>query len=377
MALILNTTEIASALINFEATYPELCRRLQLPKKTYEGRVCHALQIAKGHAQHKPVVLIIAGVHAREWGGPDIVVNFAGDLLRAYSKGKGLQYLKKTFLARDIRTIVEESTLVVFPCVNPDGVEFSHTKRYLWRKNRNPAHSKGDAKKIGVDINRNYDFMWDFKKFFHPAAWTDSLASDNPAIETFHGPEPFSEPETQNVRWLMDRFNPVLFLDLHSYDGDVLFSWGSDENQITDPSQNFINPAYNGKRGRIGDTYREYLSMRDYETATGIATAVSDAMRDVRNRPSGLNQDVFLHSRIQLRGGHQRSVSSDLESEDTRQDDARRHTGAYRFLSHTANLGRAAFAARHLVSVGSSARELKFGCIDGVIETTAAVCPGQ
>lgn len=209
MALILNTTEIASALINFEATYPELCRRLQLPKKTYEGRVCHALQIAKGHAQHKPVVLIIAGVHAREWGGPDIVVNFAGDLLRAYSKGKGLQYLKKTFLARDIRTIVEESTLVVFPCVNPDGVEFSHTKRYLWRKNRNPAHSKGDAKKIGVDINRNYDFMWDFKKFFHPAAWTDSLASDNPAIETFHGPEPFSEPETQNVRWLMDRFNPV------------------------------------------------------------------------------------------------------------------------------------------------------------------------
>lgn len=295
MALILNTTEIASALINFEATYPELCRRLQLPKKTYEGRVCHALQIAKGHAQHKPVVLIIAGVHAREWGGPDIVVNFAGDLLRAYSKGKGLQYLKKTFLARDIRTIVEESTLVAFPCVNPDGVEFSHTKRYLWRKNRNPALSKGDAKKIGVDINRNYDFMWDFKKFFHPAAWTDSLASDNPAIETFHGPEPFSEPETQNVRWLMDRFNPVLFLDLHSYDGDVLFSWGSDENQITDPSQNFINPAYNGKRGRIGDTYREYLSMRDYETATGIATAVSDAMRDVRNRPYKPLQAVGLY----------------------------------------------------------------------------------
>src|SRR5262245_22715992 len=111
--------------------------------------------------------------------------------------------------------------------------------------------------------------MWDFKKFFHPAAWSDSLASDNPAIETFHGPKPFSEPETQNVRWLMDRFNPVLFLDLHSYDGDVLFSWGSDENQITDPSQNFMNPAYDGKRGRIGDTYREYLSVRDYETATG------------------------------------------------------------------------------------------------------------
>src|SRR5260370_34166801 len=139
VAPILNTTEIASALINFEATYPELCRRLQLPKKTYEGRVCHALQIAKGHAQHKPVVLIIAGVHAREWGGPDIVVNFAGDLLRAYSKGKGLQYLKKTFLARDIRTIVEERTLVAFPCANPGGVDSSHTKHYLRRQNPSAA----------------------------------------------------------------------------------------------------------------------------------------------------------------------------------------------------------------------------------------------
>ena len=75
-----------------------------------------------------------------------------------------------------------------------------------WRV-RNALHDI--PKKIGVDINRNYDFMWDFKKFFHRAAWTDSLASDNPAIETFHGPEPFSEPETRNVRWLMDRFNPV------------------------------------------------------------------------------------------------------------------------------------------------------------------------
>src|SRR5262249_19601993 len=103
-----------------------------------------------------------------------------------------------------------------FPCVNPDGGEFKYNKGFLLRENRNPAHSNGDAKKIGVDINRNYDFMWDFKKFFHPAAWSDSLASDNPAIETFHGPKPFSEPETQNVRWLMDRFNPVLFLDLHS-----------------------------------------------------------------------------------------------------------------------------------------------------------------
>jgi len=228
MALIMNTTEIVSALAYYEKTYPRLCQRIVLPEKTFEKRTCYALRIARSRGRNKPAVLIIAGVHAREWGGPDIVINFAGDVLRANHNRKGLQYLKKSFSVRDIKTIIEDRTIFIFPCVNPDGVEFSHNKQHLWRKNRNPTYSKGDPRRIGVDINRNYDFLWNFKKYFHPAAWTSSLASDNPAIETYHGPKPFSEPETRNVRWLIDKSRPVLFLDLHSYDGDVLYTWGND-----------------------------------------------------------------------------------------------------------------------------------------------------
>src|SRR5580704_15437921 len=180
MALIMNTTEIESALVYFETTYPGLCRRVRLPEQTYEKRPCHALQLSKGRSGGKPAILIIGGVHAREWGGPDILVNFVSDLLRAYSGRKGLRYLKKTFRAADIREILEQRSLVVFPCVNPDGVEFSHNTRHLWRKNRSKAHLKGapgkiniHSHKIGVDINRNYDFLWNFKKHFHPGAWAD------------------------------------------------------------------------------------------------------------------------------------------------------------------------------------------------------------
>lgn len=303
MALIMNTTEIASALVYFEATHPELCRRIKLPEKTYEGKVCHALHIGKGRSGSKPAILIIGGVHAREWGGPDILVNFASDLLRAYTCRKGLRYLKKTFRAADIRDIVEQRSLIVFPCVNPDGVEFSHNTRHLWRKNRSKAHLKSNLKKIdvhspriGVDINRNYDFLWDFKKHFDPAAWRDgSLASDKSAEETYHGPQAFSEPETRNVRWLMDRFKPASFLDLHSYDGDVLYSWGDAVDQTSNPGQNFTNPRYDGQRGRIGGAYREYISLGDYQVASGMAQAVSDAMRDVRNRPYTAKQAVGLY----------------------------------------------------------------------------------
>jgi murein tripeptide amidase MpaA len=286
MTLIMNTTEIASALVYFEDTFGNLSRRIELPEKTCEGRTCYALRIAKDGNRDKLPVLIIGGVHAREWGGPDIVVNFAGDLLRAYSKGKGLKYEGKTFRADEIKTVIEERSVIVFPCVNPDGVEFSHKTTHLWRKNRNRAHAGKNPKTIGVDINRNYDFLWDFKKSFDPKACQDGdVGSDNPADETFHGPAPFSEPETRNVKWLMDHFSPSLFLDLHSYDGDVLYNWGDDEDQSFDLDQHFTNHAYDGKRGIGGDSYREYIEPTDYAVATGIASLVSDAMNAVRNRP--------------------------------------------------------------------------------------------
>jgi murein tripeptide amidase MpaA len=295
MAQIMNTTEIESALMSLGTAHPELCQRIALPEQTHEGRSCHALRIAKDYDKSKPAALVIGGVHAREWGGPDIVVNFAADIPRAYSQGKGLKYGRKVFSASEIKTLVETTTVVIFPCVNPDGVEFSHTQVAMWRKNRNPASSNGDAGKIGVDLNRNYDFLWDFRTYFHPSAHVNSLASDDPRQDTFHGTAPFSEPETRNVKWLLDNFNCTMFLDLHSFTGDVLYNWGDDQNQGTDPNQNFGNTGFNGKRGVIGDTYREYLSPSDQQIASGVAQAVSDAMKAVRDRPYKPLQAVGLY----------------------------------------------------------------------------------
>lgn len=48
----------------------------------------------------------------------------------------------------------------------------------------------------------------------------------------------------------MDTFAKVRwFIDLHSYTGDVLYSWGSDTNQAKFPGMNFLNSTYNSVRG--------------------------------------------------------------------------------------------------------------------------------
>ncbi|MCI4060391.1 carboxypeptidase, partial [Bacillus cereus] len=55
-----------------------------------------------------------------------------------------------------------------------------------WRKNRNPNHTNG-GNYLGVDINRNFDFLWN----------SGIGTSDNPAVIIYKGTAPFSEPETR------------------------------------------------------------------------------------------------------------------------------------------------------------------------------------
>src|SRR5262249_61194477 len=119
MAILMSTVEIASALVWLERTYPDLCQRIELPEPTHEKRTCHALRIAKGNSTQRPAVLIIAGVHAREWGGPDIVVNFVVDLLKAYRAGKGLRYGAKSFEAGGAKWSRENLAIARVSVVNP------------------------------------------------------------------------------------------------------------------------------------------------------------------------------------------------------------------------------------------------------------------
>src|SRR5271163_4274054 len=108
MGTIMSTAEVESALVFFETTYPTLCHRVELPNKTIENRTCHALHMGLPNAAGHPAGLIIGGVHAREWAGPDIVVSFAGDILKAYSSGNRPAVRRKVVFGdrhqTDIRT---------------------------------------------------------------------------------------------------------------------------------------------------------------------------------------------------------------------------------------------------------------------------------
>ncbi|MFF5012836.1 M14 family metallopeptidase [Streptomyces sp. NPDC001165] len=279
----LNITEVESGVTSLATAFPATSRLIDLPEPSVEGRAGHALRIGASPDGTRDCAVLIGGVHAREWGSCEILVHFAADLLEAYDAGTGLVYGGTSFTSDQVHRILDELEVVVFPLVNPDGRLHSQTVEPMWRKNRNPAQSGGDPDRIGVDINRNYDFLFDFRTAFDPDA--APRVSADPGDLVYQGPRPFSEPETRNVRWLLDTYPRTRwFVDVHSYSEDMLTVWGDDENQSASPAQNFLNPAFDHQRGVPGDAYAEYLPKSDADDAVVLAEQFCTALHGVRGR---------------------------------------------------------------------------------------------
>jgi len=291
----LTADEVEQAMVLGERNHAAYFERIALPHVTWERRRCHAFRIGKGDGRSRPAVCFIGGVHGREWGGPDILIYFAMRLLRAYRDREGFRLGKKRVSPALVRRLVETMDIVVLPQVNPDGRAFSMDRHPFWRKNRRPAPRGQGFRCIGVDLNRNFPFLWRFDRHFAPGTVESTHKPGD--YETYVGPRPASEPETRNVIWLLDRFpNIRYYVDLHSYGETILHSWGSDDDQSREPRMNFRNKAYDGKRGRIlDDVYREYIPAGDKNDAVQMGRHMAAAIRLVRGREYKVKQSVGLY----------------------------------------------------------------------------------
>lgn len=289
MESIMNPTEIRAAV---EALVKEFDLELiEAPEKTHDGATMFGAKVGSADCSGSYKTFLTAGIHARERGGPDNLVYFIADLLWAKKEGTGVAYGGRSFTKEDVDKALSAG-IVFMPMLNPDGIAHDQQENDCWRKNRNPAGA--------VDLNRNFDILWDYKTKFVDIA-SISVASDNPMHETYHGTEPFSEPEARNVKWVMDQYPAIAWtLDLHSFAGLVLYSWGDDYNQATDPNMNFLNPEYDGKRGlavdQPGQEYRSYMPLDLWKNDSFVAMRIADAMNSaVDGRHVEATQSVSLY----------------------------------------------------------------------------------
>ncbi len=198
----LNVDEVETRLEIAAQSYPGLCAFITLPGLSYEGRETHAVRICGGPRVRRNGLLFIGGQHAREWGSSDILVSLVDGLLAAYTGGTGLTFLGKHYSASEVRAIVRNVDLFVYPDVNPDGRYHSQTVFSMWRKNRRPI--PGTAA-VGVDLNRNYAFLWDYRRHLDPGMYDGNWAngevviSDVPASERAVSASPWKRAASSSV----------------------------------------------------------------------------------------------------------------------------------------------------------------------------------
>jgi hypothetical protein len=254
------------------ATYPQLCSQFVLPEPSVQGRPVHALRLRAGGGENRRGVLLVGGTHARELMNPDLLIEMAVDLVASYVTGNDVILDGRIWPAADVKLILETIDLYLLPCVNPDGRHHVMTVDGLWRKNlRDNPGTACD----GVDLNRNADLLWGV---------TEGQTSCAPCADTYCGPSAVSEPESRNVRHLLDAYAIDCFADVHSYSELVLHPWGHAPTQTGDDTKRFTTLPAATCQPITDPAYAEYMTARDLMRFETVGDRIVEAIQDVRGR---------------------------------------------------------------------------------------------
>jgi hypothetical protein len=214
---------IADEVDQIAADHPNLVKRVVLGETT-EGREIVALKLTNNARRvrdgSRPSVLHVGGQHAREWIGVEVTRRLLHWLLDQHAAGN-----------REVRNLVRDTEQWFVLVANPDGYEFTFDNERLWRKNTRDNDGDGQITLgDGVDLNRNFDEHWNYD---------GEGSSPVFSSDTYRGPAAASEPETVAMQDFIDRVEPTVLSNWHSYGYWILYPQGW---QIGTPDAD--NPIY-------------------------------------------------------------------------------------------------------------------------------------
>ncbi len=165
---------------------------------SYQGRDIYHVRITNA-GDDAPVILFNALIHGREPGGNSVVIDFA-------------QWLTSEYGSDTMATFILDNAQIYFvPMINIDAYYYNlPSGGPNQRKNMNFTLGNG------IDLNRNWGYMW---------GYDDQGSSPNPSSGTYRGTGPFSEPETQAMRDLINELLPLGGFNYHTYGGYLLYPW--------------------------------------------------------------------------------------------------------------------------------------------------------
>ncbi|HEX5087658.1 MAG TPA: M14 family zinc carboxypeptidase [Nocardioides sp.] len=213
---------------------PQLVK-LEVLGHTGQGREIIAVKLTQGAQEvpdgARPAVLYSATQHAREWIATEVDRRLMNHFISAWRAND-----------REIKKLLQKNEFWFILVANPDGYQYTFDHERLWRKNLRDNNGDGVTQVgDGVDPNRNFPNHW---------GWDEEGSSSIPSSDTYRGPAPTSEPETQAMVGLLDRIKFKFQVNYHSNGQWLLYAegWQTSTPTADDPiyyamSGNLDNPA--------------------------------------------------------------------------------------------------------------------------------------
>ncbi len=135
-------TDYQNDMKELAAKYPSIVKQMKLPRRSYQGRELEGVEIAENvnasAEDGRPVYLVVALHHSREWPSAEAAMEFAIMLAKGYGSN-----------AR-ITSLLKKARVVVVPLINPDGFVAS---RGFPADPADVLGGGGDHSGVGVDPN--------------------------------------------------------------------------------------------------------------------------------------------------------------------------------------------------------------------------------
>ena len=210
----------------------------------------------------KPVFYAMGSIHSREYAPAEITTRFGEYLLNNYG------------IDADATWLVDHHEIHLLMQGNPDGRKVSEGQASpAQRKNRNANHCFAGNR--GVDMNRNFEFMWN----------QGTGSSGNECSDAYRGTGAVSEPENEAINNYIntiftDQRGPNLtdaapdnttgvYLDLHSFSNLTLWPYGFSDSAA--PAPNHAQLRTLGRRMSFFTGYRPEQSNASLGGADGAS----------------------------------------------------------------------------------------------------------
>ncbi len=212
--------DLCDAIATLRKAYPDL-KTFPIGKSVL-GREINALCI--GNPMNATV--FFGATHGLEWLTTLLLMHFCQDLLEGMKEGKKVSDI-------DVRKAMQSRSLVIIPCLNPDGVQISLTGQKgagilgdFVEEVCGGNYDKWQANAHGVDINHNFDAGWCILKEMEIKS-----GIDRPAPTRYGGPHPNSEPETNAATTFCMTYQPRTLYSFHSQGEEIFYKYGKNTPQ--------------------------------------------------------------------------------------------------------------------------------------------------